>query len=139
MNAGVDRPLIGRGLVAAQVPAVEIEHDDAIQRGAARADAGDGQKGFRAGDANAHVAEAVRNALPIEDMAAVDEFLFEFFEIAGIESRDAGRLGSHENSSELLDAADGFTVGNRSVKAAMTSIPAGIAQNRFLNLAVVVE
>ena len=45
------------------------------------------------GNAYAHVAEAVGDAFTVENVTAVDEFLLEFFELAGIEGGRVESLG----------------------------------------------
>ena len=100
MNAGVNRPLIRRGFVTAEIVAVQIEHDQSIHRRATRAHARDSQKriGFR--NPQAHMAEAIGDAFTVENMTAVDEFLLELFEFARIKT---GNIGiSHEDSSNQV-------------------------------------
>ena len=85
-NAGVNRPFIGRGFRAAEIVAVEIQHDQPIQRRAAGAYTGYRNKSLAFGNAHAHMAEAIGDAFVIEDVTAIHQFLLEFFEFAGIES-----------------------------------------------------
>ena len=52
------------------------------------------------GIAHADVAEAIRDAFAVENMAAVDQFLLELFEFARIKT---GNIGiSHEDSSNQV-------------------------------------
>src|SRR4029450_5397493 len=72
-NARMNRPLVGRRLRAAQIVAVEILHDEAIRRYAARADISDGDKRIRAGHAHTDMAVTIGNAFVIENVAGGDQ------------------------------------------------------------------
>ena len=80
-NTGVYRPFVRRSILTTEISAIEIEHDEPLQCGAPRADRRDGDKRLGSGDPYADVPESVRNALAIENVAAVNHFLLERLKI----------------------------------------------------------
>src|ERR1044072_5413525 len=86
-NACVNCPLVRRSILPAEIPAVEIKHDQSLQRGASGAHRGDRDKRFGSGHAYADVAEPVSDAFMIENMAAIDHFLLELSKVFGVARR----------------------------------------------------
>jgi hypothetical protein len=84
-DAGMDRPFVRRRFLAAEIIAVEVEHNQAMDRRAARTDSCESDERFLIRNSHADVTEAIGDALVVENVAGADEFLFEFLEIGGIE------------------------------------------------------
>src|SRR6266550_1666047 len=76
-NARVNRPFVGRRVLAAEKITVEIEQHEPVRRRTTRAHAGEREKCLSSGDAYTYMTEAVGDAFAIENVTAVDEFLLE--------------------------------------------------------------
>src|SRR4029077_1496981 len=80
-DASMDGPLVWRSLRASEVIAVEVLHDQPVERYVAGADVGDGDERIHTRYAHGDVPVAIGYTLVIENMAGGKQFFFQLFQL----------------------------------------------------------